>query len=316
MNPKEDQIQSSEGKANDKNLASVTTDEKVEMCRVLCGIDKDGSLPLCRVCHCAESDRRGDAALGFLNIAPPSQEGLNANKDEMSTDKATMGDVQNDVAHAKNFQRGSAFVEFLSPDGEIFICSTDIETGSYHHQDALINLGCSCKSDLAIAHYACALKWFIGHGSTVCEICGNVAKNIKPADFKKVIASLKDYEELREMTIAGELATTHIQTNSDVDPDAVAAIRRQRLSEISLWFNPHNNSTAVSQGVTELTSNPPTEVTVPTENPTTKWAVESTGILVATGLLTVTLAWLIAPRVGKVCLDLVLPLWIFLRNNQ
>jgi len=29
--------------------------------------------------------------------------------------------------------------------------------------------------------------------------------------------------------------------------------------------------------------------------------VEATGILLATGLLTVTLAWLIAPRVGKVC---------------
>jgi hypothetical protein len=40
---------------------------------------------------------------------------------------------------------------------------------------------------------------------------------------------------------------------------------------------------------------------VPAENPATKWAVEATGILLATGLLTVTLAWLIAPRVGKVC---------------
>lgn len=300
MSPKEDQIQSSEDRANDKDLSSVKTGEKVETCHVSSpGIDKDGTLALCRVCQCAESDRRGDAALGFLNITPPSQEALKSSEDKMSTDKVSAGDVPNDVAHTKNCQSGSGFREFVSPDGEIFICSTDIETGSYYHQDALINLGCSCKSDLAVAHYACALKWFISHGSTVCEICGSVAKNIKPADFKKVMTSLKDYEELREMTATGELAIARIQTNSDVDPDAVAAIRRQRLSEISLWFNPHYNSTAVSQGVTDQISNAPTEVAVPTENPTTKWAVESTGILVATGLLTVTLAWLIAPRVGK-----------------
>jgi hypothetical protein len=76
-----------------------------------------------------------------------------------------------------------------------------------------------------------------------------------------------------------------------------------------LWFSPHNNhnnnynnnnSTAVSQVVSEQPLNTVME-DVPAENPATKWAVEATGILLATGLLTVTLAWLIAPRVGKVC---------------
>lgn len=86
-----------------------------------------------------------------------------------------------------------------------------------------------------------------------------------------------------------------------IDPDALAAIRRQRLSEISLWFGPHNNnySTTVSQ-VSEQVSNNVAEEVTPAENSATKWAAECTGILLATGLLTVTLAWLIAPRVGKV----------------
>lgn len=301
MSVKEDQVESSDGKISDKVQSSATTGETVEICSISNHgtPDKDGSLELCRVCQCAESDRRGEAALGFLDIIPPLQEGLKTNGDKQSTDKASAEGVRNNASHAKECGRGPGYVEFVSPEGEIFICSTDIETGSYHPQDRLINLGCSCKSDLSIAHYACALKWFINHGSTVCEICGSVAKNIQPADFKKVLASLKDYEQLRERTATGELTSTHIQTNLDVDPDAVAAIRRQRLNEISYWFNPHNSSTAISQGGTDQASNTTTEIAVPTENPTTKWAVESTGILVATGLLTVTLAWLIAPRVGK-----------------
>ncbi|KAE8655919.1 hypothetical protein F3Y22_tig00117016pilonHSYRG00606 [Hibiscus syriacus] len=212
-------------------------------------------------------------------------------------------DVEGDESHAKSHRRESGFVEFISPEGEVFICSTDLEIGSCHHQDALIELGCSCKNDLALVHYACALKWFVSHGSTVCEICGNPAKNIRTSDFKKIVVSLKDYEALRERTSSGDPNPAQIHTNSGVDPDAVAAIRRQRQSEISLWFSPHSNnnnnsSSALSQVVSEQPSNIVTEV-APTENPATQWAVEGTGILLATGLLTVTLAWLIAPRVGK-----------------
>ncbi|XP_010243501.1 PREDICTED: uncharacterized protein LOC104587546 isoform X2 [Nelumbo nucifera] len=260
--------------------------------------DKDASLATCRVCQCVESDRMGDAALGFLDITPPLREVSQLNVDSNSNNKRDLKCAESEIN--KNCGRKSGFIEFVSPDGEVFICDTDLEAGSYYHQDALIELGCSCKNDLALAHYACALKWFINHGSTVCEICGSTAKSIRPTDFKKVVASLKEYETLRERTATGVPTTSHIQTDAGVDPDAVAAIRRQRLSEISLWFNPHNNNhPTVPQGAPEQVSNFPTEDVVPNENPATKWAVEGTGILVATGLLTVTLAWLIAPRVGK-----------------
>ncbi|XXG39195.1 hypothetical protein AAC387_Pa01g0217 [Persea americana] len=288
MNPREDQIQSSEeGVAYDKDLSSITASENVEeTCPVSShGIDKGGSsLALCRVCQCAESDTMANAALAFMNIiiTPPSQEGLKAKYDTiLLTHKASVrDDVQNDVAHTNNYHRGS-------PHRERFICCSDVKGGFYQHQDALINLGCSCKSDLAIAHYACALKWFISHGSTVCEICHCVAKNIKPADFKKVKDSLKDYEKLRKMAAAGQLADTHIQTNSDVDPDdAAAAIQRPRLREVSLWFNPHNNSAA------------PTEVAVPTET-ITIGLIENFALLLAIAWLTFALGWLMAPLFGK-----------------
>ncbi|KAJ6928384.1 hypothetical protein NC652_012473 [Populus alba x Populus x berolinensis] len=159
--------------------------------------------------------------------------------------------------------------------------------GFTHQQDLLIELGCSCKSDLALVHYACALKWFVNHGSTVCEICGHVAINIRTSDFKKVMVALKDYEALRERTATGDPNPAQVHASAGVDPDAVAAVRRQRLSEISLWFCPHNNnnnnynnnSAAVSQVVSEQPLNTVTEDIVPADNRATKWAMRHIFVL-------------------------------------
>ncbi|XP_022750877.1 uncharacterized protein LOC111299731 isoform X4 [Durio zibethinus] len=303
MMGKESLPQAVNGGVNIDSCSNADSDDSGTYSR--CSLDKEAGLATCRVCQCAESDKRGDAALGFLGITPPLPEAIKRNGDAKPNSKGLQKDMENDECHAKSIQRESGFVEFISPEGEVFICSTDLEMGSCHHQDALIELGCSCKNDLALVHYACALKWFVSHGSTVCEICGNAAKNIRTSDFKKVVVSLKDYEALRERTASGDPNPAQVHTSSGVDPDAVAAIRRQRLSEISLWFSPHSNnnnnnsSAAVSQVISEQPLNTVTEEVASTENPATKWAVEGTGILLATGLLTVTLAWLIAPRVGK-----------------
>ncbi|KAL1823008.1 hypothetical protein DCAR_0310856 [Daucus carota subsp. sativus] len=282
----------------DEQLSSGRAEELTVYSTSRPSLDKEAGLAACRVCQCAESDKRGDAALEFLGITPV----LNSQKrkEDLKLDcKDVLKDAESDTC-AKDGKKDSGFVEFVSPDGEVFICNTDIEKGFDYNRDVLIELGCACKNDLALVHYACALKWFVNHGSTVCEICGRVSKNINVTDLKKVVASLKEYETLRERTANGIPYPENVQTSSCVDPDALAAIRRQRLSEISLWFGPHNNnySTTVSQG-SEQVSNAVAEEVTPAENSATKWAVEGTGILLATGLLTLTLAWLIAPRVGK-----------------
>lgn len=258
-------------------------------------IEKESSDLLCRVCHCSESDLRGDAALSLLGIVPPLEATCKINKHGGLAEKIPKRAEKSVNDGGKEV----GLVEFISPDGEVFVCS-DLESSSYDHQDTLIYLGCSCKNDLAIAHYSCAIKWFISHGSTICEICGTVAKNVRSADFIKVVSSLREYEALREKTAMGELAHVHTGTNPDVDPDALAAVRRQRLIEVSFWFNPQNSAIAVLQeAIADQSSNVPTESIAVADNPTSRWAVEGTGILVATGLLTVTLAWLIAPHVGK-----------------
>ncbi|CAH8389736.1 unnamed protein product [Eruca vesicaria subsp. sativa] len=41
-----------------------------------------------------------------------------------------------------------------------------------------IELGCSCKEDLAAAHKHCAETWFKIKGNKICEVCGSIAGNV------------------------------------------------------------------------------------------------------------------------------------------
>ncbi|KAM3299409.1 hypothetical protein ACQJBY_040749 [Aegilops geniculata] len=108
--------------------------------RVLtCSTDKDDGLALCRVCHCVEPDLRGESALGFLGIVPPSP--------APSADK----DPSNGTTKTSTSKDAPTFLEFISPEGEIFKCATDIESGHLQRQDDVVNLGCSCKNELALA---------------------------------------------------------------------------------------------------------------------------------------------------------------------
>ncbi|CAH8342622.1 unnamed protein product [Eruca vesicaria subsp. sativa] len=269
---KENQLETANCGVNDNDCPPLKTDELPSKARY--STDSDSGLPTCRVCHSAESDKRGDAALGFLGITPTIPQPHKTNEDENYDD--------GDVSKATEAEQKS---------------SIDIEMGILQHHDRLLELGCSCKNELALVHYACALKWFLNHGSTVCEICGIAAENIKTADFNKVVIALRDHTALR---VDGG--------DSTVDTDETGGIRRQRLSDVSSWFGPHalnnnnNNSSsaaAASQAMSEQPLGAVNFGVLPMENRATKWAVEGTGILLATGLLTVTLVWIIAPRVGK-----------------
>ncbi|KAJ4786438.1 RING/FYVE/PHD zinc finger superfamily protein [Rhynchospora pubera] len=271
--------------------------------------ESDVGRPLCRVCHCSESDLRGESALAFLGILPPSQE--RSEIQNLNPNSKSNLSLNENCTTAKD----ASVVELVSPDGEIFVCNaSDIEAGPICQEDSLIDLGCSCKNELSLAHYACALKWFVSHGSTICEICGTIAKNIRMTDFKKVLASLKDYDELRTSIITGGLTQLRVENgNTGVDPDAVAGIRRQRLSEISSWFNPRNSSSvvAVSQGQDELHVSSPSigdninngelwrDGTGWDRRENMRRGLEGTGAFVAVGLILAILAWLLAPHVSK-----------------
>ncbi|KAF8046638.1 hypothetical protein N665_3563s0004 [Sinapis alba] len=59
-----------------------------------------------------------------------------------------------------------------------------------------IELGCSCKDDLAVAHRQCAETWFKIKGDKICEICQSVARNVGGAN-EMVMLTVVDERELR-----------------------------------------------------------------------------------------------------------------------
>lgn len=57
------------------------------------------------------------------------------------------------------------------------ICHLGLQSSASEYGVA-IELGCSCKGDLASAHKQCAEKWFKIKGNKICEICGSSAQNV------------------------------------------------------------------------------------------------------------------------------------------
>lgn len=59
------------------------------------------------------------------------------------------------------------------------ICHLSLVGDNADHESGIaIELGCSCKGDLAAAHKHCAETWFKIKGNTTCEICGATALNV------------------------------------------------------------------------------------------------------------------------------------------
>ncbi|GAV65471.1 RINGv domain-containing protein [Cephalotus follicularis] len=57
------------------------------------------------------------------------------------------------------------------------ICHLGLES-NIQESGVPIDLGCSCKDDLAAAHKQCAEAWFKIKGNKICEICHSMARNV------------------------------------------------------------------------------------------------------------------------------------------
>jgi hypothetical protein len=53
------------------------------------------------------------------------------------------------------------------------ICMVELSEGS-----DTMKLECSCKGELALAHKACAMKWFTIKGTRTCEVCKQDVRNL------------------------------------------------------------------------------------------------------------------------------------------
>ncbi|CAI9772948.1 unnamed protein product [Fraxinus pennsylvanica] len=71
-----------------------------------------------------------------------------------------------------------------------------------------IELGCSCKGDLAAAHNQCAEAWFKIKGNKTCEICGSIARNVSGVNEAELM------EQWNEANDTAATATSASQTAS------------------------------------------------------------------------------------------------------
>ncbi|KAI5561163.1 hypothetical protein POPTR_016G105900v4 [Populus trichocarpa] len=90
------------------------------------------------------------------------------------------------------------------------ICHLGLESNS-HESGVPIELGCSCKDDLAAAHKQCAEAWFKIKGNKTCEICHSIARNVVLASD---IESIEHSNETNNVMVntAAAAASTSIPT--------------------------------------------------------------------------------------------------------
>ncbi|CAH8386473.1 unnamed protein product [Eruca vesicaria subsp. sativa] len=65
-----------------------------------------------------------------------------------------------------------------------------------------LQLGCSCKGDLGVAHSKCAETWFKIKGNMTCEICGAMAINVAGEQSNQ-----ESSDSARSQTTAGQTQT-------------------------------------------------------------------------------------------------------------
>ncbi|KAL7248432.1 hypothetical protein ACSBR2_003207 [Camellia fascicularis] len=90
-----------------------------------------------------------------------------------AADSDYSADIENGVREIK--------VHLGSVERDCRICQLSLESTNPESGIA-IELGCSCKDDLAAAHKSCAEAWFKIKGNKTCEICNSVARNVLNAN--------------------------------------------------------------------------------------------------------------------------------------
>ncbi|KFK25006.1 hypothetical protein AALP_AA8G054200 [Arabis alpina] len=68
-------------------------------------------------------------------------------------------------------------VHLLESEKDCRICHMSLDASNLE-SGVPIELGCSCKDDLAAAHKHCAETWFKIKGNKICEVCGSLAGNV------------------------------------------------------------------------------------------------------------------------------------------
>ncbi|CAN4081489.1 unnamed protein product [Withania somnifera] len=109
-------------------------------------------------------------------------------------DSTAHGSNRDDYSYACASEScGSVDIENGDDESKVHLGETDRDCRICHlslvscgnESGVAIELGCSCKDDLAAAHKHCAETWFKIKGNKTCEICNSIACNlVGPTDIE------------------------------------------------------------------------------------------------------------------------------------
>ncbi|XP_010423417.1 PREDICTED: uncharacterized protein LOC104708527 [Camelina sativa] len=105
------------------------------------------------------------------SVAVEVKEGEIVVKDEDRRSNASVCSVEVDL------ELGGLPEKALQSERDCRICHMSLDAANLE-SGVPIELGCSCKADLAAAHNHCAETWFKIKGNKICEVCGSIAGNV------------------------------------------------------------------------------------------------------------------------------------------
>nr|GMD50894.1 Zinc finger, RING-CH-type [Ipomoea batatas] len=126
-----------------------------------------------------DGGRRNSAAVSGGRPCSSEVSGVPAEKRISSVSECSV-EVDLEGAYAKEETK----LHFLRTDRDCRICHLSMDSENQEPSGTggvFIELGCSCKDDLAAAHKHCAEAWFKIKGNRICEICGSIASNVASA---------------------------------------------------------------------------------------------------------------------------------------
>ncbi|GAA0168816.1 hypothetical protein Leryth_011658 [Lithospermum erythrorhizon] len=87
------------------------------------------------------------------------------------------------------------------------ICHLGLDSSSGENGGA-IELGCSCKDDLAAAHKKCAETWFKIKGNKTCEICNSIAHNVVVPSEANSFQQTNEMHSISSNSLRGPVSST------------------------------------------------------------------------------------------------------------